>query len=185
MSTVATTNIGSWMEEAFALAEKALQDQEVPVGCIIVFDDTNIIGCGKNYVNEQKNATRHAELVAIDAAYEFIKKYQQSQSLTKDSFPVTENELLSKCVLYVTVEPCIMCAAAIRLIGIPEVVYGCNNPRFGGCGSVLPIHSDVRIKSQLALRCHDNIQSSRAVRLLKDFYSQDNPFTLELEGNIN
>jgi len=166
MLTPDDSDCKKWMEKAFSLAEKALQDQEVPVGCIIVFDD-QIIGCGKNYVNDQKNATRHAELVAIDSAYKFLKEYDKS------------DELFSKCVLYVTVEPCIMCTAAIRTVGIPKVVYGCKNPRFGGCGSVLPIHSDKRINTKHLLQCHDNVQSSRAIGLLKEFYNQDNPYTIE------
>jgi tRNA-specific adenosine deaminase 2 len=108
-----------WMERTFELAEEALKCGEVPVGCLLVHDGKEI-AVGKNEVNETKNATRHAEIVAIDK----ILKYCE------------ENELDSKtvfrtCVLYVTVEPCIMCTGSLRQMEIPLVIYGCANERFG------------------------------------------------------
>ena len=103
---------------------------EVPVGCILVYKD-QIIGKGRNRVNETRNATRHAEMVAIDQVKHWCQK--------KD---VMLKNVSAECTLYVTVEPCIMCSAALRILGISKVVYGCANERFGGCGSILNIHSD-------------------------------------------
>lgn len=111
-------------------AREALQKSEVPVGCIMVYKN-QVIGTGRNEVNKTKNATRHAELVAMDQ----VKLWCESECLNFE-------DVLHECCLYVTVEPCIMCAAALRLLGIPKVVFGCANERFGGCGSILNIHTD-------------------------------------------
>jgi tRNA-specific adenosine deaminase 2 len=99
---------------------------EVPVGCVIVHRG-NIIAHGRNATNASLNATRHAEIEAIDR---IVGEHGAAGAL----------ELLRECVLYVTVEPCVMCAAALRIVGLQSVVYGCGNERFGGCGSVLSIH---------------------------------------------
>jgi len=118
----------SWMKEALCEAEAALAEDEVPVGCIIVHRPTQrVIARGRNETNRTKNGTRHCEFVAIE-------------SLTSNPDPNVRNIDFSTCDLYVTVEPCIMCAAALRLVGIGGVVYGCGNDRFGGCGSVLTLH---------------------------------------------
>lgn len=114
----------------FLKARDALEEGEVPVGCVIVYQN-QVIGTGRNQVNETKNATRHAELVAIDQ----VKTWCMSKCLSFE-------DVLHDCCLYVTVEPCIMCAAALRFVGIPRVVFGCANERFGGCGSILNIHTD-------------------------------------------
>lgn len=76
-------------------------------------------------------ATRHAELEAIDEIF-------ADRNLT----PVMSEHPLSETTLYVTVEPCIMCASALRQLGIKEVYYGCENDRFGGCGSVLGVNEE-------------------------------------------
>jgi tRNA-specific adenosine deaminase 2 len=79
--------------------------------------------------NLTTQATRHAELEAIDAIF-------SDKTLIPKMIPYP----LSTTTLYVTVEPCIMCAAALRQLGIKEVFYGCSNDRFGGCGSVLGVN---------------------------------------------
>ena len=88
------------------------------------------MGEGSNEVNATKNATRHAEFIAIDQTRAYCKKHC-----------LNEEDIFNNSILYVTTEPCIMCTAALRLVGIKNVVFGCPNPRFGGCGSVLDIHS--------------------------------------------
>ena len=160
-----------WMEKSFSFAQQALRVGEVPVGCILVLDNMEIIGIGQNEVNETKNATRHAEIVAIDNAIENIKKHQN----VGKSFDV--RNVMKNCVLYVTVEPCVMCSAALRAMHVPLVYYGCSNERFGGCGSVLDIASDICLNSFTGpiLKCIGGKQAERAVVLLKDFYKQDNP----------
>ena len=112
------------MEAAFAMAHEALEVGEVAVGCVVV-RGREIIARGRNATNATKNGTRHAELEAIDA---LVAQHGHARA----------TELLRDIDLYVTVEPCIMCAAALRIVGIRRVFYGCVNERFGGCGSVLP-----------------------------------------------
>ena len=151
-----------WFSAAFEKAREALHRGEVPVGCVLVYKD-QIIGSGGNEVNLAKNASRHAELVAIDEA----RKWCESNNENSD-------DVLSDCTLYVTVEPCIMCAAALRQCGITNVMYGCANERFGGCGSVLSIHTDKLESLGKPLNCVSGIQAEKAVDILKQFYSGEN-----------
>ncbi|XP_069866207.1 tRNA-specific adenosine deaminase 2 isoform X2 [Dipodomys merriami] len=95
-----------WMEEAMRMAKDALENTEVPVGCLMVYNN-EIVGKGRNEVNQTKNATRHAEMVAIDQVLDWCQRNGQSPSA-----------VFERTVLYVTVEPCIMCAAALRLMSI-------------------------------------------------------------------
>ncbi|KAM6992853.1 tRNA-specific adenosine deaminase 2 isoform 2-T2 [Tautogolabrus adspersus] len=118
-----------WMCSAFDMAKDALENGEVPVGCLMVYND-QVVGKGRNEVNETKNATRHAEMVALDQLTDWCRCSNLDVS-----------SVCERTALYVTVEPCIMCAAALRLSNIPVVVYGCRNERFGGCGSVLDVSS--------------------------------------------
>ena len=83
-----------------------------------------IIATASNETNETRDSTRHAELVAIDAIL------AEHGSL----------DIVAKCELYVTVEPCLMCAAALAQVHIKTVFFGCHNDKFGGCGSVLNLH---------------------------------------------
>lgn len=135
-----------FMKLALQMAEEAFQAQEVPVGCIFVRDN-KIIARTRNRTNELRNvvlffflflfetkpsqATRHAELEAIDAIL-------ADAILT----PQPVQHPLANTTLYVTVEPCIMCASALRQLGIQEVFYGCDNDRFGGCGSLLGVNQE-------------------------------------------
>ena len=155
----------AWMKTALTLARKAQEQQEVPVGCIIVYKD-NIIGNGGNEVNKTKNATRHAEIIAIEE----VRGYCQRQTLD-------ERAVFSSSVLYVTVEPCAMCAGALRQMGLPLVVYGCDNDRFGGCGSVIDVAGNPALTDSLG-PCFDTIKgifAEEAIDLLKHFYKGENP----------
>ena len=163
-----------WMEEAFVEAQHALKQGEVPVGCVVVFNEV-IIARGYNECNNTLNATRHAEMIAIDQMYDYCKVQQtEIERVCKDSS------------LYVTVEPCIMCAFALRIIGLKTVVYGCSNERFGGCGSVADVHSrimklplDLRKMPQIDclpdLTVTSGVMQDKAVALLKQFYEGENP----------
>ena len=148
-------------------AQAALEIGEVPVGCILVFNG-KIIGQGKNQVNETKNATRHAEIVAVDE----VRSWCHTNKMDSE-------DVLRNCTLYVTVEPCIMCAAALRLLKVPKIVYGCANERFGGCGSILNIHTDPFMahdqQSDIPFQCKAGLFADSAVQLLKDFYKGENP----------
>ncbi|XP_039169600.1 tRNA-specific adenosine deaminase TAD2-like [Eucalyptus grandis] len=113
-------------------AKLALDSLEVPVGCVIV-EDGNVIAAGRNQTNKTQNATRHAEMEALDV---LLVQWQRTR------FTAAEvAEKFSACSLYMTREPCIMCAAALSIIGIKEVYYVCANDKVGGCGSTLSLHS--------------------------------------------
>lgn len=118
----------TYMQLALDKAREALRNREVPVGCCIVYDGS-VIADGCNAVNVTKNATQHAEMIAIEQVYKWCR--QKKKVVT---------DVMKKSVLFVTTEPCVMCAAALRLVGLTAVVYGCPNQRFGGCGSTLDVH---------------------------------------------
>mmetsp|Transcript_27295 Transcript_27295/g.59614 ORF Transcript_27295/g.59614 Transcript_27295/m.59614 type:complete len:189 (-) Transcript_27295:299-865(-) len=166
----------AFMMMALQEARKAYDRLEVPVGCVIVRND-QVIGRGSNRTNETRNATRHAELEAID---EIMEKFNGDLNLV--NFP--------ECELYVTCEPCIMCAGALSLINLGKVYFGCPNDKFGGCGSVLPVHDhgcsvcweDRRPSTASSLRPHFTFKSvgglmaEPAVEILRQFY---------VRGNVN
>lgn len=160
---VSAQEIEKWMEEAMRMAKEALENTEVPVGCLMVYNN-EVVGKGRNEVNQTKNATRHAEMVAIDQVLDWCHQHSHSPA-----------EVFEHTVLYVTVEPCIMCAAALRLMKIPLVVYGCQNERFGGCGSVLNIASADLPNTGRPFQCIPGYRAEEAVELLKTFYKQENP----------
>lgn len=183
------SEVSRYMNIAFDQAVEALEAGEVPVGCIVVRQGI-VIAKGRNRVNESLNATRHAEMVAIDQLVDLSK----SSKTTGSSL----SELCTTSVLYVTVEPCIMCAATLRQIGLTRVVFGCSNPRFGGCGSVLDVHqkhltgscstpvisekgSDFSPEPYPPLEMISGVQQDKAVRLLQQFYEGSNPATLQLK----
>ncbi|XP_052607043.1 tRNA-specific adenosine deaminase 2 [Peromyscus californicus insignis] len=160
---VSAQEIEKWMAEAMRMAKEALENTEVPVGCLMVYNN-EVVGKGRNEVNQTKNATRHAEMVAIDQVLDWCRRHSHSPA-----------EVFEHTVLYVTVEPCIMCAAALRLMKIPLVVYGCQNERFGGCGSVLNIASADLPNTGRPFQCVPGYRAEEAVELLKTFYKQENP----------
>ena len=108
-----------YMREALKQAKKAYALGEVPIGCVIVHEG-KIIGRGYNRRNTDKNTLSHAEITAINRASRVIGDWR-----------------LEECTLYVTLEPCQMCAGAIVQARIPEVVMGCMNPKAGCGGSIL------------------------------------------------
>ncbi|KAG9242806.1 cytidine deaminase-like protein [Calycina marina] len=115
-----------FMREALVMAELALKTNEVPVGCVFVHDG-KVIGRGMNATNASHNGTRHAEFIAIS-------------EILSSSTPKHHPSILQKCDLYVTIEPCIMCASLLRQFGVRKVWFGGGNERFGGTGGVLDIH---------------------------------------------
>ncbi|CAH2036030.1 unnamed protein product [Thlaspi arvense] len=160
----------NYMGFALQQAKLALEALEVPVGCVIL-EDGKVIASGRNRTNETRNATRHAEMEAIDELVGQCRKDSLSPSQVAEKF--------SKCVLYVTCEPCIMCASALSFLGIKEVYYGCANDKFGGCGSILSLHlgSSQREEAQRGkgYKCRGGIMAEEAVSLFKCFYEQGNP----------
>lgn len=111
--------MNAYMEQALLLAQKAAQEGEVPVGAVIVKDKT-IIATGRNRRERGKNAIYHAEIEAIDHACKVLGGWR-----------------LWQCELYVTLEPCPMCAGAIINARIPKVIYGTKDSKAGSCGSVV------------------------------------------------
>lgn len=104
------------MDKATEEANDALNNNEVPVGCVIVYNLHNIIiGKGRNQVSESKNATRHAELVAIDQARAWWVNQRGGGGGGSDGDGLNDSWLFFReCDIYVTVEPCIMCACVLR-----------------------------------------------------------------------
>ncbi|MFH1011301.1 MAG: tRNA adenosine(34) deaminase TadA, partial [bacterium] len=116
-----------WMREALAEADKAEAVGEVPIGCVVVHG-VSIIGRGHNQTEMLQDPTAHAEMIAISAA---------AASLC--------SRRLEDCALYVTLEPCVMCAGAIVLARIPLVVFGAMDPKAGASGSLFRILEDERL----------------------------------------
>ncbi|KAK4757801.1 hypothetical protein SAY87_019102 [Trapa incisa] len=169
----ATGGALAFMELAIQQAKIALESLEVPVGCVLV-EDGKVIASGRNRTNETRNATRHAEMEAIDV---ILSQWKGSGLSAKEVA-----QRFSGCILYVTCEPCIMCASALSILGIKEVYYGCANDKFGGCGSILSLHSGSleRHNSEgnseaRGFKCYGGIMASEAVALFRDFYEQGNP----------
>ncbi len=111
------------MRQALILAQEAADEGEVPVGCVITLGD-RIVGCGRNRREVGKNALAHAELEAINNACQTLGGWR-----------------LWQCTLYVTLEPCPMCAGAIINARIPRVVYGAKDQKAGSCNSVIDLFS--------------------------------------------
>ncbi len=149
----------NFMEEALKEATKSLRVfNEVPVGCVFVLDD-EIVARGHNLVNETKNATRHAELVCIDQVLDICKANEKDY-----------NEVFKEISVIVTVEPCIMCAAALYDLNVKEIFYGCRNDRFGG-STVL----DVAELLKPCTKITGGLRENEAMELLKEFYKGQNP----------
>ena len=113
------------MREALRLAGEAAENGEVPVGCVITDREGNIIGRGRNRREEDRDATAHAEMEAIREACEHVGDWR-----------------LDGCSIYVTLEPCPMCAGAIINARIPRVHFGAREENTGSCGSVLDLFSE-------------------------------------------
>lgn len=109
-----------YMKSALEQAKKAMDEGEVPVGCVIVDNNGEIIGRGYNHREKERNALAHAELEAINEACKQAADWR-----------------LSGCSLYVTLEPCPMCAGAIINARIAKVFYGAKEEQSGCCGSVI------------------------------------------------
>ncbi|KAF8845115.1 cytidine deaminase-like protein [Paxillus ammoniavirescens] len=153
-----------WMREAMTMAEEALASGEVPVGCVFVRDDT-VIAKARNRTNQLQNASRHAELEAIDLILD-------NNHLTPSSLMAWHP--LSDTTLYVTVEPCIMCASALRQLGIKEVFYGCENDKFGGCGTVLGVNESLEHPVHPSYQATGGYLREEAILILRRFYVTEN-----------
>ena len=138
-----------FMDAALELAREAAAEGEVPVGCVIVCDG-QIVGRGRNRREIGKNALAHAEIEAIAQACETLGGWR-----------------LWACTLYVTLEPCPMCAGAIVNARIPRVVFGASDGKCGACGSVCDLFSmDFNHHPQV----QRGVREDECARLLTDFF---------------
>jgi len=141
-----------WMEAALREAERAYDMGEVPIGCVIV-KDGRCIARGYNQVETLKDATAHAEIIAIGAA---------SAAL--------ENWRLSGATLYVTLEPCPMCAGAILNSRISRIVYGSPDTRFGGCGTTIDVITNNAIGQKVQVT--GGVKAEECLGILKAFFME-------------
>jgi tRNA(adenine34) deaminase len=120
-----------FLEAALAEARAAAEEGEVPIGAVVVFGN-RIIGRGHNRVEATQDPTAHAEILAIGAASQTIQSWR-----------------LDDAILYVTLEPCHMCAGAIVLARIGRLVYGARDPKAGACGSLAMVPQDLRLNHRV------------------------------------
>jgi tRNA(adenine34) deaminase len=141
-----------WMELALKEAQFAYKRKEVPVGAIVVHDE-QIIGKGSNQTETLQDPTAHAEMIAITAAATHLGSWR-----------------LENCTLYVTLEPCPMCAGAIVLARIPQLVFGTYDPKAGACTSLYTITNDTRLNHRV--HTVGGVLEGKSSALLKDFFSK-------------
>ena len=142
----------TYMNAALEEAQKAFALGEVPIGAILVHNDT-IIARGHNLREWQQNPTAHAEVLVIQRTAEVIKSWR-----------------LLDTTLYVTLEPCLMCAGAILQARIPRLVFGTMDPKAGACGSLFTVLQDTRLNHQVSIT--QGIQEESCRNILKDFFQQ-------------
>ena len=141
-----------FMRMALREAEKAFDEKEIPIGCVIVKDGV-VIGKGHNQIEMLKDATAHAEILSIGTA---------ASSL--------ENWRLDGCTLYVTLEPCPMCAGAILNSRVSRVVYGSPDTRFGGCGTTIDVISNNALKREVEVV--GGLLADECLGILKAFFQK-------------
>ncbi len=139
------------MKEALNLAKEAMSQGETPVGCVIV-KDGNIIAKGRNRTEELISTTRHAEIEAIESACKVLSRKN-----------------LSDCELYVTLEPCPMCAGAIITAKIGKVVFGAFDRNYGACGTVTNLFATPNIHRP---ECFGGIMEDECSEVLSDFFKR-------------
>ena len=140
----------AYMAEALALAREAAAAGEVPVGCVIAGPDGRILGRGRNRREETGDATAHAEVEAIREACAALGDWR-----------------LEGCSLFVTLEPCPMCAGAIINARVPTVVFGARDSLTGSCGSVIDLFSE-RYGHRPAV--FPGVRRDESAALLSDFF---------------
>ena len=140
------------MQQAYQQAQAAAQIDEVPVGAVVVRDQ-QIIGAAHNLSQQLRDPTAHAEMIAITQAAESIGDWR-----------------LEGCTLYVTLEPCIMCAGAILQARIPQVVVAASEPKGGGVASMYQLLSDERLNHQSEII--GGVLDTQCGQILTEFFSR-------------
>lgn len=139
-----------FMKEALKEAKKAFNKNEIPVGCVIVLDD-QIIARGHNLRQTKKSVLGHAEIMAIQKANKKLDSW-----------------ILENCTMYVTLEPCSMCAGAILQSRIKRLVFGAYEPKHGACGSIINILDNNEFNHQVEVT--SNVLENESSTLLKNFF---------------
>jgi tRNA(adenine34) deaminase len=138
------------MRAALREARASAAIDEVPIGCVIVHDGI-IIGRGHNQVETLNDATAHAEIIAIGAASDALQSWR-----------------LNECIMYVTLEPCAMCAGAIILSRVGRLVYGAFDPKAGACGSVLDVIHEPRLNHRVDVVT--GVLAAECGEILREFF---------------
>jgi tRNA(adenine34) deaminase len=140
------------MEMALEEAAAAAREDEVPVGAVVVSFERGVIGLAHNQREQLLDPTAHAEMIAITQAAQALQSWR-----------------LENCALYVTLEPCPMCAGAIVLARLPLVVYGCTDPKAGACETLYRITDDGRLNHRA--RVIGGVLGDRCAAVLSDFFA--------------
>jgi len=151
-ATIGVEQDRSYMRLALREACKGLVKQEVPIGALIVYQD-EIIGTGYNRCEERQEPTAHAEILALREASQTLKSWR-----------------LEGCTLYVTLEPCIMCAGALVQARVSRLVFGCPDPKGGGVVSLYEICDDSRLNHRLEVA--QGVMEKECSELLSNFFSE-------------
>jgi tRNA(Arg) A34 adenosine deaminase TadA len=142
----------SYMKLAIEQARIAEDNGDVPIGAVIVFEN-RIIGKAYNQREQLKDPTAHAEIIALTQAAAFLESWR-----------------LHGCTIYVTLEPCPMCAGALVLARMDRLVYGCDDPKTGACGSLYDIVRDQRLNHRLEVT--SGVLAGECSQLLQDFFAK-------------
>jgi tRNA(adenine34) deaminase len=140
------------MKKALDQAITAFDEGEVPVGAVIVYQE-RVIAEGRNQRETLNDPTAHAEMIAITQAAEVLHSWR-----------------LLDCTLYVTLEPCPMCAGAIVQARIPRVIYGTTDPKAGACHTLFSLTSDIRLNHQSAVM--GGVMAEDCKAILQEFFRQ-------------
>ena len=141
-----------FMQEAIREAQKAAQADEVPIGVVVVFEN-KIIARSHNQVEILKDPTAHAEMIALTSATNYMS-----------------SKWLQECSLYVTLEPCSMCAGALVLARLGHLYFGAKDPKAGACGSVINIANHKELNHRVDIQ--GDILSEQCGLLLSDFFKK-------------
>ena len=139
-----------YMRIALKEAKKAYEEKEVPVGCCIVCDEI-VIAKGHNLRETKKDVTMHAEIVAIKKACNKLNRW-----------------ILDDCTIYITAEPCLMCAGAISQARIKKIVYGVASPKYGVCESVCNVVDNPKIFTNTIVT--KGVLKEEIEKMMKDFF---------------
>ena len=150
-----------WMRAALDEARRALEHDDVPIGCVVVDAEGNELARAHNARERDQDPTAHAELLAL-----------------KDAAAKTGSWRLEGATLYVTLEPCAMCAGAVVLARVARLVYGAADPKAGAVGSLYNIAQDERLNHRVNVT--PGVRADECGALLKEFFAAKRPGSASL-----